>query len=115
MSCHLGNRTGCGKSGNQFRSFSGSEVIALHQTPKLGFVEFWALPYKWLAPALVTWGVPYLLYQGWASRCGSLKSYLLFMENDKDERAYQDLVLSNTVLDKNKEKSESNNNALQTD
>jgi len=36
------------------------------------------------------------------------------MENDKDERDYQDLVLSNTVLDKNKEKLGKNNNSFQT-
>lgn len=32
-----------------------SEVTALHQPSKPESVEFWAPPYKWLAPVLVTW------------------------------------------------------------
>ena len=39
-----------------------SEVTALHQPSKPESVEFWAPPYKWLAPVLVTWGISYLLF-----------------------------------------------------
>lgn len=50
--------------------------------------------YKWLAPALVTWGMSYLL----GSENGPLTAVHLnhiyfFMENDKDERDYQDFTL----------------------